>query len=150
MREDEPDESTEIPVVVQDDYTNVWNDFSGIPNLSDLDNQISPSLLQDVQSSDGSAGCEIVTPQHYDFTTQDSSGMASAFDNMYVKLCRQFLASAKALKGTTSIHPSIRPSIQRCGISSLTSNLTSSQLVFPPRLLINRIQGSALALQQHG
>jgi hypothetical protein len=146
MREDEPDEATEIPVVVQDDYTNVWNDFSGIPSLSDLDNQISPSLLQDVQSSDGSAGCGIVTPQHYDFPTQDSSGMASAFDNMYVKLCRQFLASAKALKGTISI----RPSIQRCGISSLTSNLTSSQLVFPSHLPINQIQGSALALQQHG
>lgn len=86
MREDEPDEITGLPAVVQDDFSNVWNDFSGVPNLLDLDNLTSPSLLQDVQSSDGSAGCGIVTPQHYDFTFQDPSGTASGSDNMYVKL----------------------------------------------------------------
>jgi hypothetical protein len=86
MREDEPDEITGLPAVVQDDFSNVWNDFSGVPNLLDLDNVTSPSLLQDVQSSDGSAGCGIVTPQHYDFTFQDPSGTASGSDNMYVKL----------------------------------------------------------------
>ena len=86
MREDRPDEITGIPAVVQDDYSNAWNDFSGVPNLLDLDNLTSPSLLQDVQSSDGSAGCGIATPQHYDFTFQDPSGTASGSDNMYVKL----------------------------------------------------------------
>jgi hypothetical protein len=86
MRQDEPDEPTELPAVVQDEYADVWNDFSEIPNLADLDNLISPSLLQDVQSSDGSAGCGIVTPRHHDLTPQDQSGMSSRSDNMYVKL----------------------------------------------------------------
>jgi len=67
---------------MQDDFSNAWNDVSGVPNLLDLDDLTSPSLLQDVQSSDGSAGCRIVTPQHYDFTFQDPSETASGSDNM--------------------------------------------------------------------
>ncbi|CAN9456838.1 unnamed protein product [Alternaria alternata] len=71
MREDEADEPTEIPAVVRDEHVDVWNDFSGMPDFTDLDGLLSPPLLQDVQSSDGSAGNEIITPQHHDLSLQD-------------------------------------------------------------------------------
>jgi hypothetical protein len=81
MREDEAHEPTELPAELQDEHADVWHDFSEIPNFADLDSLIPPSLLQDGQSSDGSAGNEIVTPQHHDLSVQDQFEMPSGYDN---------------------------------------------------------------------
>ncbi|KAH6839122.1 hypothetical protein B0T12DRAFT_490293 [Alternaria alternata] len=83
MREDEADEPTEIPAVVRDEHVDVWNDFSGMPDFTDLDSLLSPPLLQDVQSSDGSAGNEIITPQHHDLSLQDQFQVPSGCNDTY-------------------------------------------------------------------
>ncbi|KAI5374667.1 hypothetical protein J4E82_006535 [Alternaria postmessia] len=83
MREDEADEPTEIPAVVRDEHVDVWNDFSGMPDFTDLDSLLSPPLLQDVQSSDGSAGNEIITPQHHDLSLHDQFQVPSGCNDAY-------------------------------------------------------------------
>ncbi|CAI9633704.1 unnamed protein product [Alternaria burnsii] len=83
MRGDEADEPTEILAVVRDEHVEVWNDFSGMPDFTDLDSLLSPPLLQDVQSSDGSAGNEIITPHHHDLSLQDQFQVPSGYNDVY-------------------------------------------------------------------
>ncbi|KAL1792097.1 hypothetical protein ACET3X_009848 [Alternaria dauci] len=83
MREDEADEPTGLSAVVQDEHADVWNDFPGMSNFTDLNSLTSPSLLQDVQSSDGSAGNEIITPQPHELIPQDQFEVPSGCNNAY-------------------------------------------------------------------
>ena len=106
LREDEADEPTGLPALVQDEYTDVWNDLSGMPSFADLDSLISPPLLQDVQSSDGSAGNEVITPQHHGLSLQAQFEMPSGCNNVYVTSVRRQPMNIEAAAGTLWIHPS--------------------------------------------
>jgi hypothetical protein len=138
MREDEADEPTEIPAVVRDEHVDIWNDFSGMPDFTDLDSLLSPPLLQDVQSSDGSAGNEIITPQHHDLSLQDQFQVPSGCNDTYVRLSGSISMNAETVAGILWIQPSIH-----CyGIWRLTSNLISSLLALTILSPINQPQGS--------
>jgi hypothetical protein len=64
-RDGEADEPTEELVESRTEYTNILDDFPGMPNLADF-GLISPPLLQDTHSSIDSAGFGAVTPVQLD------------------------------------------------------------------------------------
>jgi hypothetical protein len=68
-RDGEADEPTESSVEGHSQYVNIMHDYSQAPNFID---QISPSPLQDANSSAGSAGHEAVTPAYPSFGFSDS------------------------------------------------------------------------------